>query len=152
MFIVCCHLLLAFCSLPVKHCIVCWALQLFANSICFHIPTSFGSAHVAQVSFPNNNMKKGRWTQDEHKIFMQQWEKFGNNLMQIPKVFSTQTPAQIKKHVECFFKQNWNTHSAAVKQYQEPLFPNGKVQDLVNDSAAHKNIGNLSLSRSKPKF
>ncbi len=58
--------------------------------------------------------------------------------MQIARVLSTRTPAQSKKHAECFFKQNLKTNSAAVKQYQESLPPNGKAQVLVNDSAAHQ--------------
>ena len=32
----------------------------------------------------------------------------------------------IKKHAECFFKQNLKTNSAAVKQYQESLSPEKK--------------------------
>jgi hypothetical protein len=69
---------------------------------------------------------------------MQEYEKYGNNCMQIAKVLSTQTPAQIKKHAECFFKQNLKSNSAAVKEYQESLSPNKKAQVLVNDSAAHQ--------------
>jgi hypothetical protein len=95
------------------------------------IPASFGSGNVASASFPNNNMKKGRWTQDKHKIFMQEYEKYGNNCMQIAKVLSMPTPAQIKKHAKCFFKQNLKTNSAAVKQYQESLSLDGKAQVLV---------------------
>jgi hypothetical protein len=72
----------------------------------FSIPASYGSGNVAPDSFPNNNMNKGRWTQDKHKIFMQEYEKYGKNCMQIAKVLSTQTPAQIKMHAECFFNQN----------------------------------------------
>ncbi len=45
-------------------------------------------------------MNKGRWTQGKHMIFMQEYEKYGNNYMQIAKVLSTQTTAQIKKHAE----------------------------------------------------
>jgi hypothetical protein len=52
---------------------------------------------------------------------MQEYEKYGNNCMQFARVLSTQTPAQIKKHAECFFKQNLKTNSAEVKQYQESL-------------------------------
>ena len=71
-------------------------------------------------------------------IFMQEYEKYGNNCMQIEKVLSTRTPAQIKKHAECFFNQNLKTNSvAAMKQYQESLSPDRKAQVLVNDSAAH---------------
>ncbi len=76
--------------------------------------------------------------QEEHKIFMQEYEKYGNNCMQIARVLSTQTPAQIKKHAECFFKQNLKTNSAAVKQYQESFSRDEKAWVLVIDSAAHQ--------------
>ncbi len=66
---------------------------------------------------------------------MQEYEKYGNNCMQIAKVLSTQTSAQIKKHAECFFKQNLKTNSAAVKRYRESLSPNGKAQVLVKNGA-----------------
>ncbi len=67
---------------------------------------SFGTGDVVLASFPINNINKGRWTQDEHRIFMQEYEKYGNNCMQIAKVLSIQTTGQIEKHAECFFKQN----------------------------------------------
>jgi hypothetical protein len=60
------------------------------------MPASFGSGNVAPASFPTNNLNKGRWTEEEHKIFMQEYEKYGNNCMHIAKVLSTQMPAQIK--------------------------------------------------------
>jgi hypothetical protein len=106
--------------------------------ICFSIPASYGSENVAPASLPNNNINKGRWTQNEHKTFMEEYEKYGNNCMLIAKVLSTRTPAQITKHAECFFKQNLKTNSAAVKQHQESLSPNKQAQVLVNDSAAHQ--------------
>jgi hypothetical protein len=66
--------------------------------------TSFESGNNVPAYLPHNNINKGRWTLEEHKIFMQEYEKYGNNCMLIAKVLSTQTPAQIKKHAECFFK------------------------------------------------
>jgi hypothetical protein len=75
---------------------------------------SFASGNVAPASFPINKINKRRWSEEEHKIFMQEYEKYGNNCMQIAKVLSIQTPAQIKKHAECFFKQNLKKDSAAV--------------------------------------
>ncbi len=69
---------------------------------------------------------------------MQEYEKYGNNCIQIARVLSTRTPAQIKKPAECFFKQNPKANSAAVKGYQESLSPNKKAQVLVNNSAAHQ--------------
>ncbi len=77
----------------------------------------FESGNNEQANLPNNNIDKGRWTEEEHKIFMQKYEKYGNNCMLIAKVLSLQTPAQIEKHAECFFKKNLKTNSAAVKQY-----------------------------------
>jgi hypothetical protein len=53
--------------------------------------------------------------QEEHKIFMEKYEKYGNSCTLIAKVLSTRTPAQIKKHAKCFFGQNVKTNSAAVK-------------------------------------
>jgi hypothetical protein len=81
------------------------------------MPVSFGIKNDAPSSLPNNTINKGRWMPEEHKIFMEEYEKYGNNCILIAKVLSTQTPAQIKKHAECFFGQNVKTNSAAVKQY-----------------------------------
>jgi hypothetical protein len=39
------------------------------------MPAFFGSGNVAPASFPYKNIDKGRWTQDEHKINMQEYEK-----------------------------------------------------------------------------
>ncbi len=77
----------------------------------------FESGNNEHANLPNNNINKGRWVEEEHKIFMQECEKYGNNCMQIAKVLSTRTPAQIKKHAECFFRKNLKTNSAAVKRY-----------------------------------
>jgi hypothetical protein len=66
---------------------------------------------------------------------MQEYEKYGTNWMQIAKILSTQTPAQNKKHAECFFKQNLKTNSAAVKRYLESLSPDWKAQVLVKHAA-----------------
>jgi hypothetical protein len=76
---------------------------------------------------------------------MQEYETYGNNCMQIARVLSTQTPTQIKKHVEWFFKQNLKANIAAVKQYGESLSPGKKSKGLVENNAAHQNQ-QLSLS------
>ncbi len=91
--------------------------------------------------------------EEQHKIFMQEYEKYDNNCMQIAKVLSTWTPAQIKKHAECFFKQNLKTNSAAVKQYQESLSPDKKAQVLVKNLAEQQNYRqSLSPEEKKLKF
>ncbi len=83
---------------------------------------------------------------------MQEYEKYGNNCMQIARVLSTRTPAQIKKHAECFFKQNLKTNSAAVKRYQESLSPNEKAQVLVTHATEQQPINSLSHQRAKFKY
>ncbi len=76
---------------------------------------------------------------EEHKTFMEEYEKYGNNCMLIAKVLNTWTPAQIKKHAECFFQQNLKMNSAAVKRYQESLSPNTKAQILIKNAAGQQN-------------
>jgi hypothetical protein len=77
----------------------------------------FGTENDVLGSLPNKQIKKGRWMPEEHKILMEEYEKYGNNCTLIAKVLNTQTPAQIKRHADCFFPQNSKTNSAAVKQY-----------------------------------
>ncbi len=55
----------------------------------FFMPASFGSGNVTPASIPINNINKGRWMQEEHKMFMQEYEKYGNNCMQIARALST---------------------------------------------------------------
>jgi hypothetical protein len=110
------------------------------------MPVSFGTENDAPSSLPNNTINKGRWMPEEHKIFMEEYEKYGNNSTLIANVLSTQTPAQIKKHSECIFKQNVRTNSAAVKQYQESLSSKKKAQVLVTHATENKTIDNLSLN------
>jgi hypothetical protein len=83
---------------------------------------------------------------------MQEYEKYGNKCMQIARVLSTQTPTQIKKHAECFFKQNLKTNSAAVKQYQESLSPNEKSTGFGHKCHSTTNISTVSLTRKKLKY
>ena len=90
---------------------------------------------------------------EEHKIFMEEYEKYGNNCMLIAKVLNTRTPAQIKKHAECFFRQNMKTNSAAVKRYRETLSPDEKAQILITDATEHQNHRqSLSPEKKNPNF
>jgi hypothetical protein len=103
------------------------------------MPVSFGIENDAPSSLPNNTINKGRWMPDEHKIFIEEYEKYGNNCTLIAKVLSSWTPAQIKEHAECFFGQNVKTNSAAVKWYQESLSSKKKAQVLVTHAAEQQN-------------
>jgi hypothetical protein len=49
------------------------------------MPASFEQGNNVLVNLPNNNINKGRWTPEEHKIFMQEYEKYGKKgrLLQI---------------------------------------------------------------------
>ncbi len=90
--------------------------------------------------------------QDEHKIFMQEYEKYDNNCMQIAQVLSTRTAPQIKKRAECFYKQNLKTNSAAVKRYQESLSPDKKAQGLVINAAEQQNYQQSLSPEKKVKY
>ncbi len=75
----------------------------------------------------------------KHKTFTEEYEKYGNNCILITKVLNTRTPAQIKKHAECFFQNNLKMNSAAVKRYQESLSPYKKAQILITNAAEQQN-------------
>jgi hypothetical protein len=55
----------------------------------FSTPVSFGTENDVLDSLPNNTIKKGRWMPEEHKIFIEEYEKYGNNCMLIAKVLNT---------------------------------------------------------------
>ena len=96
MFIVCIHLLPFFILYPSNTPLTTG----YNNCLSLHfdfMPASFASENVALASFPINRINKGRWMEEEHKILMQEYEKYGNNCMLIAKVLSTRTPTQIKK-------------------------------------------------------
>ncbi len=46
----------------------------------------FEAENNEQANLLNNNINKGKWTEEEHKIFMQEYETYGVNCMQIAKV------------------------------------------------------------------
>ncbi len=49
----------------------------------------FESGNNEQANLLNNNINKGKWTEEEHNIFIQEYEKYGINCMRIAKVLST---------------------------------------------------------------
>ena len=111
----------------------------------------FESGNNVQANLPNNNINKGRWTEEEHKIFMQEYEKYGINCMQIAKVLSTRTPAQIKKHAECFFKQNLKQILQQTNDIENPSLLIGKHRSWSIILLHIKNNGSLSHRRTKHK-
>ncbi len=82
---------------------------------------------------------------------MQEYEKYGNNCMLIAKVLSTRTPAQIKKHAQCFFKQNLKKNLQQSNGIESPSLPMGKLKSLSKMVLNNKNIDNLSHLRTKFK-
>jgi hypothetical protein len=57
------------------------------------MPVFFGTENDVPGSLPNNTIHKGGWMPEEHKIFMEEYEKYGNNCTLIAKVLTTRTPA-----------------------------------------------------------
>jgi hypothetical protein len=53
------------------------------------MPVSFGIENDAPSNLPNNTINKGRWMPEGHKIFMEEYEKYGNNCTLIANVLST---------------------------------------------------------------
>jgi hypothetical protein len=154
MFIDCYYLFLITHSSSVKHSIGCWEYQLLVIAICFLcLPASFGSGNDVPTSFPINYINKGRWTQYEHNIFMQEYEKYGNNCMQIARVLSTRTPAQIKKHAETFLQTKfWKQILQLWNDIKSPSLPMKKHRFWSLILLHIKSNNCLSNQRAKFKF
>jgi hypothetical protein len=61
---------------------------LLVSAICF-LCLIFLLENDVLASLPNNTINRGRWMPEEHKIFMEEYEKYGNNCTLIAKVLST---------------------------------------------------------------
>ncbi len=59
---------------------------------------------------------------------------------------------KLKKHAECFFRQNLKTNSAPVKRYQESITPDKKTQVLVKHVAGQQNYQQSLSPEKKFKF
>ncbi len=149
MFILCSYLLFLIHSLSVKHCIGHWAYQLLVIAICFLL--FFWSWNVALAGFPNNDINKEWWTQDEHNIFMQEYEKYGNNCMHIAKVLSTHTLAQKKIMLNVSLNKIWKQTLQQWNDIEIPCLPMEKHKSWSNMSLNNKNIDSLFHKRTKPK-
>jgi hypothetical protein len=58
-------------------------------AICFLHLFFFGTENDVPGSLPNNTINKGRWMPEKYKIFMEEYEKYGNNCTLIAKILST---------------------------------------------------------------
>jgi hypothetical protein len=96
MFIVCYYLFFFTHSSSVKHSIGHWAYQSLDIAIRFLCLVLFGSGNVALASLPIININKGRWTQDKQKIFMQAYEKYGNNACKLQESSALEHPLKLK--------------------------------------------------------
>ncbi len=88
MLTVCYYLLLIFIlclpNIPLSTVLNIFSSLQFVFYACF-----FGTENDVLGSLPNNTINKGRWISEELKIFMEEYEKYGNNCMPIAKVLNT---------------------------------------------------------------
>ncbi len=67
----------------------------------------FESGNNVQANLLNNNINKGRWTEKEHKIFMQEYEKYGNNCMQIARFSALKHLLKLKSMLNVSSNKIW---------------------------------------------
>jgi hypothetical protein len=60
------------------------------------MPASFDSGNVALASFSINNITKGRWMQEEHKIFLQEYEKYAIIACKLQKISAHKHQLKLK--------------------------------------------------------
>jgi hypothetical protein len=62
----------------------------------------FESGNNEQANLPNNNINKGRWTEEDHIIFMQEYEKYGKNCMLLQKFSALKHLLKVKSMLNVF--------------------------------------------------
>ena len=55
--------------------------------------------------FKNDDFKNGRWTNEEHKLFIESIIKFGNDWKKVEKYIGTRSSTQARSHAQKFFEK-----------------------------------------------
>lgn len=61
------------------------------------------SKHALQL--PNSIAQNGKWTEDEHKLFLEALEKYGNCWKLVEQFIGTRSCAQIRSHAQKYFRK-----------------------------------------------
>ena len=64
--------------------------------------------NTKNIEMHNNNNKsceQGRWTREEHELFLQGMAIFGKNWKQVQQLIKTRTAAQIRSHAQKYFQK-----------------------------------------------
>jgi len=64
----------------------------------------------------STNEKSGRWSEAEHKLFLQGLEQHGRKWKKIAAVVETRTERQIKSHAQKYFAKLERLESAKIKR------------------------------------
>ncbi len=110
----------------------------------------FESRNNEQANLLNNNINKEKWTEEEHKIFMQEYEKYGINCMQIAKVLSTRM-LKLKSMLNVFSIKIWKQILQQWNNIESPSLLIRKHRSWSMILLHIKNNGRLSHRRTKHK-
>ncbi len=98
--------------------------------------------NVCVLYIPTTNSKLEKFVQNQHSL----WQLTGSSLGALRELVAV---AGIKKHAECFFKQNLKTNSAAVKDIKSLSLQIRNHKFWLNMSLNNKTIDTLSHQRKK---
>lgn len=74
----------------------------------------------------DNEIRMGRWSEKEHKLFLEAMERYGNSWNQVQAYVKTRTTLQIRSHAQKFYA---GLTQKAIKKYKEG--PNKKQAIFV---------------------
>ena len=92
--------------------------------------------HDTGISHSNEKGSAGRWTEEEHRLFVEAIQKHGKNWKMIEKMVQSRSPTQLRSHAQKFFikiMQIYNT-SDPINYIKE----NADSLNLVSNSSNEK--------------
>jgi hypothetical protein len=117
----------------------------------FSIHAYFGSGNVAPVSFLNNNMNKGRWTQDKHKILCKNMRSMAIIACKLQKFSAHKHPLKLNSMLNVSSNKIRKQILQQSNGIESPSLPMGKLKSWSKMVLNNKNIDNLSHLMTKFK-
>eukprot|EP00830_Metopus_es_P012826 TRINITY_DN2968_c0_g1_i2.p1 TRINITY_DN2968_c0_g1~~TRINITY_DN2968_c0_g1_i2.p1 ORF type:complete len:229 (+),score=27.58 TRINITY_DN2968_c0_g1_i2:112-798(+) len=74
------------------------------------------SKHALQL--PTSIAQNGKWTEDEHKLFLEALEKYGNCWKLVEQFIGTRSCAQIRSHAQKYFRKLRKKHSRGAQEQE----------------------------------
>ena len=113
-------------------------IQSSSNEVKYDVDNS-----SAELKIDHENIVLGRWSHEEHKLFLEAMEKYGNSWLQVKNCVKTRTFSQIRSHAQKYYE---GLRKRAIRKCKEnnakrPIF--AVVREYLNVTTALNSLYKL---------